>query len=133
MGGGVSISKEAKCSCGALKVICDGEPELISLCHCKACQRRTGTPFGIAAFFPQSSVSVAGKHKSYKRTSDTGYQVTFNFCGNCGSTVFWNTARMPEYVAIATGAFGDASFPKPSKEVHTECRHDWIEPLRVKE
>ncbi|MGI9351878.1 MAG: GFA family protein [Rhizobiaceae bacterium] len=123
------MSKEASCSCGALRTICDGTPELVSLCHCNACQKRTGAPFGIAAFFLRNSVRMEGDYKSYQRMSDSGNQVTFNFCVNCGSTVFWETSRKPDFVAVAVGAFTDAGFPKPSKEVHTDCRHHWIEPL----
>lgn len=39
------MERIAECHCGALKVIASGEPDRVYLCHCKACQRRTGTAF----------------------------------------------------------------------------------------
>jgi hypothetical protein len=60
------MSRSAGCDCGALKVTCSAEPKLISLCHCLACQRRTGSPFGIAAFFNRSDVLVEGACTAYE-------------------------------------------------------------------
>ena len=57
----------AACVCGQLTVSCTGEPAQVSLCHCLACQRRTGSTYGIAAFFPRESVVVAGDAKAYTR------------------------------------------------------------------
>lgn len=35
-------TRRKRCSCGKLQVVCEGEPVRISMCHCLACQRRTG-------------------------------------------------------------------------------------------
>jgi hypothetical protein len=78
----------AACMCGQLTASCSGDPVQISLCHCLACQRRTGSTHGIAAFFPRQSVAIAGDSKVYSRSSDGGYSVRFHFCPNCGSTVY---------------------------------------------
>jgi hypothetical protein len=96
------------------------------LCHCLACQRRTGSTYGIAAFFPRKSVVVAGDAKTYTRSSDSGYAVTFHFCPNCGSTVYWSPDRKPDLLAVAVGAFGDPAFPAPAQAVFTEHRHKWV-------
>ena len=70
----------ATCVCGQLTVSCSGDPAQVSLCHCLACQRRTGSTYGIAAFFPRENVGVAGESKAYTRSSDSGYPVSFYFC-----------------------------------------------------
>jgi hypothetical protein len=80
----------AACVRGQLTASCSGDPAQVSLCHCLACQRRTGSTYGIAAFFPRDSVMVAGDTKAYTRSSDSGYAVTFYFCPHCGSTVYWS-------------------------------------------
>ena len=109
--------------------MCSGEPALVSLCHCIECKKRTGAPFGIAAFFSRENIDISGEHKTYKRTSDSGHDITFHFCPVCGSSVFWEPSRKPDFVAIAAGAFGDKHFPKPSQEVYTQSRHGWVKPL----
>ena len=116
----------ASCSCGALKVRCQGEPAKVSLCHCFACQRRTGSTQSIAAFFLRDHVAIEGEATKFTRPSDRGFDVTFHFCPTCGSSVCWEPARMPERLGVAVGAFADPTFPKPTQQVHEECRHPWL-------
>ena len=37
------MERIGQCHCGSLRVIATGETDRVYLCHCKACQRRTGT------------------------------------------------------------------------------------------
>ncbi|HVJ54311.1 MAG TPA: GFA family protein [Aliidongia sp.] len=82
------MAKTATCACGRLTVQCISEPLLVSLCHCLACQKRTGSSFGIAAFFRRGDVTATGPARSFTRPSDSGHDVTFHFCPDCGSTLF---------------------------------------------
>ena len=118
--------RKAACACGQLTVACDTEPVTVSLCHCLACQRRTGSAYGIAAFFPRAAVSVAGAMVDFTRPSDSGFDVTFHFCPNCGSTVWWEPKRKPDLIAVASGAFADPLFPAPTQSVHEQYRHPWV-------
>jgi hypothetical protein len=103
----------ARCACGSLSVCCNGEPVSVSLCHCLACQRRTGSIYGIAAFFSRDRIDVTGVHSDFVRVSDSGHDVTFHFCPRCGSTVFWEPARKPDLIAVAVGCFSESSFQRP--------------------
>lgn len=116
----------ATCACGKLCVACLGEPAKVSLCHCLACQRRTGSTYGIAAFFERERVRVTGEYKSFSRPSDSGFPVTFHFCPACGSTVFWEPQRQPVFIAVGVGSFADPAFPAPTQAVYTEHRHPWL-------
>jgi hypothetical protein len=117
----------ATCVCEQLSAGCNGEPILVSLCHCLACQRRTGSVFGIAAFFARANVKVTGEACTYTRSSDSGHAVTFHFCPNCGATVFWEPRRKPDMIGVAVGSFADPSFPAPSQAVYGQHRHPWFE------
>lgn len=119
----------ASCSCGQLAVSCEGEPDLVSMCHCLACQRRSGSPYGVAAFFHKMNVKLRGRSEQYRRLSDSGFEILFHFCGRCGASVCWEPARKPEAIAVALGAFGDPDFPAPTQEVFTEHRHGWVAAL----
>ncbi|QGX98043.1 GFA family protein [Roseovarius faecimaris] len=121
--------RHAACACGALGLSCRGTPALVSLCHCTQCQKRSGGPFGIAAFYPAEAVEIAGQSTRFTRESDHGHPVDFHFCPVCGSTVFWYPRRKPGMIAVATGAFADPAFPAPTQEVFTEHRHLWVRPL----
>ena len=96
------------------------------MCHCLACQKRTGSTYGIAAFFRDDDVVVHGRSSLYTRQGESGFPVIFHFCPGCGSTVFWKPQRVPDLTAVAAGAFADPTFPKPENAVHLETRHSWV-------
>jgi hypothetical protein len=97
------------------------------MCHCLACQRRTGSAFGIQARFPSDRIQVAGRFSDYVRRSDEGGEErTFHFCPDCGGTVFYATADAPDLIAVAVGAFADPSFPPPKVSVYGLRRHPWM-------
>jgi hypothetical protein len=119
-------TREAACSCGQLRLTAEGDPIRISMCHCLACQRRTGSAFGIQARFPADRVGVVGRYADYVRTSDWGEERTFHFCPDCGATIFYTTATAPDVVAVPVGAFADPSFPPPTVSVYESRRHPWL-------
>jgi hypothetical protein len=120
-------SREAACSCGQLRVVAEGDPVRISMCHCLACQRRTGSAFGIQARFPAERVQVTGTFSEYVRVSDDeGEERAFRFCPGCGGTVFYTTTDRLDLIAVPVGAFADPSFPAPTVSVYGQRRHTWL-------
>jgi hypothetical protein len=119
--------REAACSCGQLRLDVDGEPVRVSVCHCLACQQRTGSAFSYQARFERRNVVVNGRSRQYTRVSDEGSENRiFNFCPDCGSTVFYLNSENPDLVAIAVGAFADPEFPPPTTSVWESRKHDWV-------
>jgi hypothetical protein len=116
----------ASCSCGKLTVRTRGEPIRVSICHCLACQKRTGSVFGAQARFPADAVIVEGQSKEYVRIGDEGGSSRFHFCPECGSTVFYRMDAIPGVVAIPVGAFADPDFPQPCVSVYEARQHHWV-------
>ena len=104
-------AREAACSCGQLRLTAEGDPVRISMCHCLACQRRTGSAFSMQARFPADRVRVVGRYAEYVRVSDAGEERAFRFCPECGATVFYEVWSTPGVVAVAVGAFADPTVP----------------------
>lgn len=119
-------TREAACSCGQLRVAVEGEPLRVSVCHCLACQRRTGSAFGYQARFPRERVRTTGEAREYTRDSDDGEPRTFSFCPQCGSTVFYVIGSVPDAVVVPAGAFADPGFPPPAFSVWESRRHGWV-------
>ena len=117
-------TRYAACSCGQLSLTADGEPVRISMCHCLACQRRTGSAFGMQARFPRDRVRIEGRSTEFVRISDHGEARSFHFCPDCGSTVYYGTD--PELIAVPIGVFADPSFPAPRVSVWESRRHPWV-------
>lgn len=118
----------ASCSCGQLTARVEGEPLRVSICHCLACQRRSGGPFAQQARFRREQVTVAGRATEFARVGDEGPGARFHFCPVCGATVYYEPIAMPEFLAIPVGAFADPGFPAPTVSVYEERMHPWVQP-----
>jgi hypothetical protein len=116
----------ASCHCGALHLTVLGEPDWVNVCHCQACQRRTGAVIHSGAYFRRSGVTVRGETRTYGRDADSGYAIGFRFCPTCGSNVYWEASRFPDHWGIAVGSFADPSFPAPLFSVWEESMHGWL-------
>ena len=116
---------EAVCSCGQLRAEVDGDPVRVSVCHCLACQRRTGSAFSVQARWPREAVRITGKAREFVRISDDGEEERrFYFCPECGATVYYLTDA--ELVAIPVGALAEPDFPEPSVSVWESRKHAWV-------
>lgn len=118
---------DAKCSCGAVALSLPGPSSLVVACHCTDCQRRTGAPFGVGAFYPADVVMIAGTPKEFVRDGGSGAKVRSYFCPDCGSTVYWTADKRPTMIGVAVGAIADPSYPAPIASVFEQSKHGWVE------
>jgi hypothetical protein len=117
-------TRRASCSCGQLTVEVKGDPVRVSICHCLACQRRTGSAFGMQARWPREQVRIEGDATEYVRISDEGEERSSFFCPHCGATVYYWTD--PEHIAVPVGAFADPNFSAPRVSVWEKRMHPWV-------
>jgi hypothetical protein len=117
----------ASCSCGRLTATVTGEPIGAGICHCLACQRRTGSVFGVQARFAKDAVEVNGPSSRYVRTGDEGGRANFHFCPTCGATVYFTSEGREDSIAIPVGAFAEPGFPAPRVSVYEERMHAWVQ------
>ena len=123
----VAKTRVAQCACGGVTATTVGEPDAVSLCHCLACQRRTGSPFGVGAYFPHSAVTLSGKTKTFvRKVEHTDRTITNHFCPECGTTIYWMADLRPNHIGIAVGNFADPAFRPPTRAVWAQHRHEWI-------
>jgi hypothetical protein len=121
----VTATRTASCTCGQLSVALQGEPLGVGVCHCLACQRRTGSVFAALARFA-APYTVSGNATEYVRVGDHGSRFRFRFCPVCGTTVFHTEEGLENAVSIAVGALADPSFPAPQVSVYDSRRHPWV-------
>ncbi len=117
----------ARCCCGAVALSLPAPSRLVVACHCIDCQRRTGAPFGVGAFYPVDAIIISGAPKEFTRTAASGGKVHSYFCTNCGSTVYWKADNLPGFIGVAVGAIADPKYPPPVRSVFERSKHDWVE------
>lgn len=121
----MTVRREASCRCGLLRAVCEGDPVRVSVCHCLACQQRTGSAFAAQARFPADRVTITGEARVWTRIADSGNATHYSFCPTCGSTVHYGRGNFPDVIAIPLGAFADPGFPPPGFSVWEERKHPW--------
>lgn len=121
-----TTTHSGQCLCGAVRFETYGEPVRVAVCHCKSCQRRTGSAFGTGCFFRSAEVKVLqGALRTFERASEAGRWVRSQFCEACGTTVLWQAEAMPEATAIAAGTFDDTGWLDPTLHVWASSAQDW--------
>ena len=116
----------ASCSCGQLTAKVTREPIRVSVCHCYACQRRTGSVFAAQARFARQAVEISGTGTDFVRIGDEGGRAKFTFCPTCGVTVYYVAEARGDSIVIPVGVFADSSFPAPTFSVYEDRMHAWV-------
>jgi hypothetical protein len=127
------MTREARCACGACAIRVQDEPAINAICHCRDCQRRTGSAFGWSAYFPNAAVTATlGAFRTYSpagKAPDAGnkdWQERI-FCGKCGTTLSWRSSDFEGLTGIAGGCFNEATpLPEPTMSVGNETRCAWM-------
>ena len=119
-------TRTASCSCGQLHAQVTGEPTRVSICHCLACQRRSGSAFAVQARFATTQVQIFGNATEYVRVGDEGSHGRFRFCAVCGVTVYFTTDEAPGLLAIPLGSFTESNLPTPTVSVYEERMLAWV-------
>jgi hypothetical protein len=112
------------CLCGKLCYAADTEPIFSAVCHCKTCQKQTGTAFQIVVAVPRPAVCLQGVQRTYSRMGDSGQEVINRFCPDCGSTVMIEPAALGAITIIPAGTLDETSGFNPRwKSIATMPSH----------
>lgn len=124
---------EGGCACGAVRYRCDAEPIGMLKCHCRDCQRISGSPHVCAILIPRAAFHFTkGQPKYFCTSSADGGQHQRGFCANCGSRL---TGGEPpdhsnDFIGITAGSLDDASWFKPGMELWLSDAQPWDPPLQ---
>ena len=111
--------------CGQVRYSTHATPAFVGVCHCKNCQKQTGTSFSIVVAVPKYAVSIQGQLKTFHGTGDSGQPVLRKFCAECGSPIVTEVAVMPELTMIKAGTLDDTSWLKPSMHIYCDSAQSW--------
>jgi hypothetical protein len=114
-----------KCLCGGVQYSCSAEPLFAGNCHCKDCQRTSGSAFVPAMMFAQGAVEVSGTPKYFKSKADSGRTIERGFCPECGSQLFTLLEVMPGVIGIRAGTLDDSAGFSPKLDFHIASAAPW--------
>lgn len=97
------------CLCGEVRFETDGEPQRVTICHCRFCQRATGSAYMVEPIFARDALRITrGTPAIYdQRSSGSGKMVHVHFCRTCGTKLFLTFERFATACGIYAGTFDD--------------------------
>jgi hypothetical protein len=114
------------CACGRIRYELREAPRASFNCHCRACQRYTGSAFIASALVPSRGfVLMQGEPVYYVSKGDNGHEISRGFCGHCGSPVVTRLARMPDHVGVPAASLDDPSWFRPTMDLFTSFAQPW--------
>ncbi len=114
------------CQCGRVRYRLVGEPLFLSVCHCKECQRQSGSAFGMSMLVPEANLTVEGTLKSFERSSESGRPVRCHFCPECGTRIYHAISYAAGAVNLKPGTLDDTSWLEPRLQAWTRSKQPWV-------
>jgi len=114
-----------RCACGEVRYQIDAEPLRMINCHCRDCQRASGSAYAALIAFSKERVTLSGEIRYYRSISDRGTQLERGFCETCGSPVILRPAARPEVLYVQAGSLDDPSLYKPTANIWTRSGQSW--------
>ena len=114
------------CQCGQVRYELTAEPKRLVACHCKECQRQSGSAFGMSMLVAEDNLAVTGVTKQFTRIADSGNPNTGVFCPECGVRIY----NVPRYVrgmlVLKPGTLDDTSWLRPGYFVWMKSAQGWV-------
>jgi hypothetical protein len=95
-------------------------------CHCKECQRQSGSAFGMSMPVKKDGLTVTGPTKQFTRIADSGNEVTGVFCPECGVRIYHAANFVQDVLAIKPGTLDDTSWLRPSSFIWMKSAQGWV-------
>lgn len=114
------------CSCGAVRYALSSSPMFVHCCHCRDCQRQTGSAFVLNALIEADRMSVAGDTRGFPQPTDSGRPHVIQRCPQCGTAV-WSTYGGREAIRfLRIGTLSDPSQCPPDVHIYTRSKLPWV-------
>ena len=113
------------CLCGAIRYECSADPLLALNCHCRDCQRASGSAFASVLAVPKDALKITGEPKYHDVKADSGNTISRGFCPECGSPLFTKLSARPDLVGIRAASLDDPSWHKPAMDIYTSSAQPW--------
>lgn len=114
------------CLCGKVRYAFEGDPLLVAVCHCRHCQRQSGSAFSLVLAVSDAAYTQQGETRAFADKGESGQAVLRHFCENCGSPIVSIAEAIPGLTLIKGGSLDNPGRWTPSLEAYCESSLPWI-------
>ena len=119
---------EGGCTCGQVRYQLTRKPIIVHCCHCRWCQRETGSAFALNAMIETSCVEVLeGNTEQIDTPSNSGKGKKVVLCPNCHIAVWSHYAGAGDVLSfVRVGTLDDPDSQPPDFHIYTESKQPWV-------
>ena len=128
MATGNGFPAEGGCTCRSVRYRMTSAPLFVHCCHCRWCQRETGTAFALNALIETSRIAVlAGRPEPLLTPSNSGKGQTIVRCPQCRIAVWSHYAGAgPALAFVRVGTLDDPDLLPPDIHIFTSSKQPWV-------
>ena len=115
------------CLCGAVRYTAEADPTIATVCHCRDCQKFTGSAFAALVLVRKEKLTLNGTLKTFSSIGGSGNPLLRHFCPECGSSIAEEPGTRPDILVLNVGTFDNPAMAKPSREIFREDAFLWVE------
>jgi hypothetical protein len=114
------------CACGAVRYECTAPPLRMVNCHCRDCQKASGSGYSATVIVATSGLRrLRGECNQYQVAAESGNLATREFCGACGTPLFASNTGRPDVVGVKAASLDDPSWFVPEADLWVESAQAW--------
>ncbi|MEP7060877.1 MAG: GFA family protein [Betaproteobacteria bacterium] len=119
---------EGACACGAVRYQMTTAPLFVHCCHCRCCQRETGTAFALNALIEAERVVVTqGAPEVVDTPSASGRGQRIYRCPLCRVALWSNYAGAGDAVRfVRVGTLANPDLLPPDVHIFTSSKQPWV-------
>lgn len=120
---------EGGCSCGAVRYRLTLSPMLVHCCHCRWCQRETGTAFALNALFERDRLELLqGEPETVAVPSESGKGQRIVRCPHCRIALWSHYPGGGDAVAfVRVGTLDQPQRTPPDVHIYTASKQPWVQ------
>ena len=114
---------EGGCACGAVRYALTAAPLFVHCCHCKDCQRQTGSAFVLNALIETDRIEMlSGEPVPVSMPTDSGRPHDIYRCPKCLTAVWSDYGRRPVLRFVRVGTLDDPKALPPDVHIFTRSK-----------
>jgi hypothetical protein len=116
------------CACGRVRYRMASKPLFVHCCHCRWCQRETGSAFALNALIEADRVEVlSGAPDAVATPSNSGKGQKIARCPDCRIALWSNYAGAGDLVRfVRVGTLDHPDLLPPDIHIYTSTKQPWV-------
>ena len=125
---GDDLSVEGGCACGAVRYRMTSQPMFVHCCHCRWCQRETGSAFALNALIEaERVVLLRGEPETVHTPSSSGIGQKIARCPDCRIALWSHYGGSGDAVSfVRVGTLDEPDRLPPDVHIFTGSRQPWV-------